>query len=230
MSLLAESMLPSQPGAASGRNLVALLSKFWKMRVVGAHHVPMDGPVLLVSNHTGMLDGPLLGAMSPRPVHVLTKSELFVPPLDSILRWFGQVSVDDATPDRTALRTAVDLLAAGRVVGMFPEGHRGRGDVAHVRHGAAYLVAHSAARVVPVAVLGTRSTSQKLDSVPRLRATVDVVFGEAFRPSVEGDPRRRIVVARSSELIRQRLADHVRTACARTGQVLPTDEPDGPQI
>jgi 1-acyl-sn-glycerol-3-phosphate acyltransferase len=230
VSRMVTSILPSEAGAASGRNLVAFLSNFWKVRVVGAHHVPAAGPVLLVSNHTGVLDGPLLGSLSPRPVHVLTRSELFVPPLDSILRRFGQLSLENAAPDRTALRTAVQLLAAERVVGMFPEGHRGRGDAAHVRHGAAYLVAHSMARVVPVAILGTRSTGQKLDSVPRLRATIDLVFGEAFRPSVEGDPRRRVVVARSSELIRQRLADHVRSACARTGQVLPADEPDGPQI
>jgi 1-acyl-sn-glycerol-3-phosphate acyltransferase len=186
--------------------------------------------VLLVANHIGVLDGFLLGSVGPRPVHVLTKSQLFVPPLDSILRRFGQVSLDYTIPDRSALRTAAELLAAGRVVGVFPEGHRGRGDVAHARHGASYLVAHSTARVVPVAILGTRGTGQKLDSVPRPRATIDVVFGESFRPSVEGDPRRRIVVARSSELIRQRLADHVRTACARTGQVLPADEPDGLQI
>ena len=44
------------------------------------HHtdrVPADGPVIFASNHVGVIDGPMLAVYAPRPVHALTKVEMF---------------------------------------------------------------------------------------------------------------------------------------------------------
>jgi len=212
---------PTTASAATGRNIAALLTRLWRVQVTGAHHVPLDGPVILVANHTGVLDGPVLLGASPRPVHVMAKSALYVPPLDRVLRATGQIELEYETPDRSALLTSLAVLRAGGVIGVFPEAHRGAGDVRHVRHGAAYLTCHSGALVVPVAVLGTRPPGAGKDSLPRLRSRVDVVFGEPVDVRVAGDPHRRAVVARSGERLRQALADHVQVACDRTGQPLP---------
>ena len=107
------------------------------------------------------------------------------------------------------------------MVGIFPEAHRGAGDVQHVRHGVAYLAAATGAPVVPVAVLGTRPPGAGKDALPKVRTRLDVVFGPPLHLRIDGDPRRRAVLARSGEHLRQVLADHVRDACARTGQTLP---------
>jgi 1-acyl-sn-glycerol-3-phosphate acyltransferase len=219
---------PSTARAATGRNLAALAARAWRVRVVGAEHVPAEGPVLLAANHTAFLDGLLLAAAAPRPVHVLAGAELFVPPLDRLLRGTGQIELHHDRADRAALRTAGRVLADGGVVGIFPEASRGSGDVRHVRHEAAYLVARSGARVVPVAILGARPAGGGRDALPRLRARIDVVIGEPVDVRVEGDPRRRAVLARLGERIRQVLADHVRAACASTGQALPGPLPDPP--
>jgi 1-acyl-sn-glycerol-3-phosphate acyltransferase len=178
-----------------------------------------------VANHTALLDGLLLAGSTHRPVHLLAKSEIFLPPFDRFLRAVAQVPLDYDGPDRTALHTARRLLDSGSAVGIFPEAHRGAGDVRHVRHGAAYLQAHTGATVVPVAILGARPAGSGKDAIPRVRSRIDVVFGEPIDISVEGDPARRAVLARSGERLRQQLADHVTQACRRAGQTLPGDLP-----
>jgi 1-acyl-sn-glycerol-3-phosphate acyltransferase len=217
---------PSTAGAATGRNVAALLARAWRLRTSGAELVPGDGPVILASNHPAFLDGLFLVAAAPRPVHVLVSSDAFVPPFSHALTASGAIRVSSGAPDRRALLSAVGALDDGGVVGVFAEPERGAGDVRHVDHAAAYLAARTGAPVVPVAVLGARPVGSGRDSLPRLRARIDVVFGSPLDIRVEGDVRRRAVLARSGERLRQVLADHVRTACARTGQTLPGPLPD----
>jgi 1-acyl-sn-glycerol-3-phosphate acyltransferase len=203
-----------------------MAARAWNLTVTGTELVPHLGPVLLASNHTAFLDGLLLAATSPRPVHVLASADLFAPPLEKLLLGTGQIPIDHDLPDRGALRTAVRVLEAGGVVGVFPEMHRGAGDARHVRHEIAYLAGAAGAVVVPVAILGSRATGARRDALPRLRAPIDVVFGEPVDIRVDGDANRRSVLARSGERLRQVLADHVRAACETTGRTLPDPLPD----
>lgn len=211
-------------GPANARNVAALLSRVWDVRVEAAHLVPHDGPVLLAANHSGLLDGPILVAHSPRPVRTLTKQALFTGVLGRLLSTAGQIPLEYEGPDRSALQEAIRVLGAAQAVGIFPEAHRGRGDVAHVRHGVAYLAARSGAPVVPVAILGTRADWASYDAVPGPRTRIDVVFGEPYAAGAV-DARNRQAVAGLAERLRQRLADHVAYACDRTGQQLPAPPP-----
>lgn len=207
--------------AATGRNIAALLLRAWRLQVVGAEHVPSEGPVILAANHLGVLDGAALAVACPRPVHVLVKSEAYGPGLGALFRSTAQIAINYEGPDRSALLTACEVLGAGGVVGIFPEAQRGDGEVRHVRHGVAYLAARSGAPVVPVAVLGTRPAGAGKGALPPPRARIDVVLGPAVDIRAAGDPRRRAVLAASGERLRQLLADHVHDACLRTGQTLP---------
>ena len=141
--------LPRTSRAATGRNLAAFAARAWKVTVTGADSVPHDGPVLLASYHSAYLDGLLLAAAAPRPVHLLASAELFAPPFARLLRGTGQIPVDHELPDRHALLTAVGVLEAGGAVGVFPEGVRGTGDLPRGRLETAYLAALSGAVVVP---------------------------------------------------------------------------------
>lgn len=205
-----------------GRVLFALA---YRVEVVGREKVPPTGPVLFVGNHSGFLDGPLLPALAPRPTSVLVKRELFRGPLGWFLRLLGHIPITRATGDRTALHTALAVLGrgAGGAVGMFPEGTRGRGDVAAVHHGAAWLGLQSGARLVPVAFLGTRASGAGKGSLPRLRSRLVMEFGSpvelATDPGLTG--RQRVAVA--TEQVRTTLAAHVTAASARHGIDLPDD-------
>ena len=69
-------------GVRVGQRLgVGLLRLLYRARVTGQAHVPSRGPVILVANHVGFIDGPLGFITSPRPVHFLVKRAYFVVPV-----------------------------------------------------------------------------------------------------------------------------------------------------
>lgn len=213
--------LPSTRQAAGGRIVgQALFQTLYRTRVVDPHHVP-SGPVLLAANHTGVLDGPLLFGVAPRPVHFLVKGELFSGPMGWVLARCGQIAIDRSGSDRQALLTALAVLARGGAVGVFPEGARGRGDVEAVHEGLAWLAMAGRAPIVPVACLGTRTTGSSVGRPPKLGREVAVVFGEPVHldqlANQTTDQPRRQVRRQFTEQVRQVLADHVLTSAKRTG-------------
>jgi 1-acyl-sn-glycerol-3-phosphate acyltransferase len=124
-----------------------------------------------------MADGPLLFGALPRRVVFLIKQEMFAGPLGWFLRKIGQLSVRRGVPDRAPLLAAVEVLRAGGVIGVFPEGTRGSGDVAGAQHGAAWLARSSDAVVLPVAC---RGTLRPAGASRRFLPVVDVLIGEPF--------------------------------------------------
>ena len=173
-----------------------------RLQVEGAEHVPVSGPVVLVANHSAFLDGPVLFAAAPREGRFLVKSELYRGPLARALAWLDQVPVNRGRADRTALRAARSALEHGRLVGVFPEGTRGSGDVSTIHDGVGWLVAHAQAPVVPVALFGTRRSERRTTGLR-------VVFGAPVTVSVDGDPSARSTQAAVAERIRVLLAAHV---------------------
>ena len=185
---------------AIGRGLAAGLA-----RVTVTGSVPPGG-VLLAVNHTALVDGPLLYGLLPRPVAFLVKAEVFRGPLGALLRHTGQIPVRRGTAERAPILAALETLRRGGVVGVFPEGTRGTGEVAQVRHGIAYLAVRSGAPVVPVAVHGTAARRGWAFWLPR-RPPVLVAFGTPMALPTGAASRR--TVAAAAEEIRRSLADHV---------------------
>lgn len=210
----------SARGAEVGRRLgVGLMNGLWKPRVLGAWRVPGNGPVILAVNHSHNIDGPMVMGVSPRPVHFLVKKEAFIGPLDPFLRSIGQVKVDRAAADRTAIGAALGVLKADGVLGIFPEGTRGEGDFASLRAGLAYFAVRSGAPIVPVAVLGsTESRGRLIPALPALRSRVDVVFGDAFEAGDGSGRRTRKALDDATVRIQERLTAHLEHARRLTGR------------
>jgi 1-acyl-sn-glycerol-3-phosphate acyltransferase len=127
------------------------------VRVLGREHLPPAGPYLLVSNHVSWSDPPWLEFVVKRPIRYLAKRELFSVPLFGwLIAQAGVFALERDSADRAALRKALAFLAAGEVVGIFPEGHRSRGrGLLRARPGVALLARRSGVPVIPVAVEGT---------------------------------------------------------------------------
>jgi 1-acyl-sn-glycerol-3-phosphate acyltransferase len=195
---------------SAARHAAALLLRLvFRVRVSGVEHLPRTGPVLVAGNHTGFLDGPLVFMMMPRPSALLVKSELYSGPWARVLAFAQQIPVRRGSPDRTALRRALEVLGAGGVLGVFPEGTRGDGRLENVQHGIGYLALRASCPVVPVVCLGTADALPKGHVLPRFRARIDVVFGPAFTIDVPGDPRARSTIAAAAEQVRQHLLAHL---------------------
>ena len=199
----------------------------WNTRIVGADRVPRTGPVVIAANHLGLADGPLMIGTCPRGTHILVKVELFRSPIGFVFRASGQIPVDRRN-GRPALATALAVLQRGGVVGIFPEGNRGRGDASSSRAGTAWLAVRSGAPVVPVAMLGTRRTGESVHRIPGFRRRLLVEFGEPLTLNgLDGVPHRD-AVGRAQEMLRAALAEHVVAVAARSGLDLPTAGPEYP--
>jgi 1-acyl-sn-glycerol-3-phosphate acyltransferase len=228
--------LPSTAGVRGPRTrlltrgrfvLAAVIRTWWDLEIHGADNVPETGPVVMAANHVGWLDGPTLAICAPRPVHALTKQEMFDGPLGHLLKAAGQIELDRFHVDMSAIRVAVKTLHEGRVVGVFPEGRRGPGDMASPRAGAAYLALVTGAPVVPVAFLGTRMPGGTDGSVPPRGTRLAMTFGEPVDLGSKAWPRTQQDMADAAASVTDAIVQTIRTAETVTGMTLPG--PIGPK-
>ena len=117
--------LPSTSGVRAPRTRLlttarpaaqALIRARWDLEIHGADKVPATGPLVMAANHVGWLDGPLLAICAPRPVHALTKQEMFTHGLGAFLIASGQIPLDRFHVDVSAIRVAIKALHDGHAV------------------------------------------------------------------------------------------------------------------
>lgn len=150
--------------------------------VEGRENIPRKGPVVVCPNHFGTLDPPLVPAFLPRSdTWSMAKSEYFRKPLTRLLFTSYQAfPVVRHTADRPALRRSFDLLRAGEVLIIYPEGTRiDAGALAEPEPGAGFIAKRCGCPVVPVALSGTRECLPKGARWPR-RVPVRVKYGKPF--------------------------------------------------
>jgi cytidylate kinase len=161
---------------------VALMRALFRLEARGTEHVPSRGPVLLVSNHSSVLDPPLVGGVCPRQLTFLAKAELFaVPGFGRLIHALNARPVRREGADAAALRVALRALDQGAALLVFPEGTRGpEGRLREPKPGAALLAVLSGAPVVPVFVRGSGRAWPRGRRFPR-PAKVRVAFGPPLR-------------------------------------------------
>lgn len=137
--------------------LLAILIPLFRMKLQHLDRVPPDGALLVVSNHIHNADPLVVNAAFPRPVHFMAKKEAFhVPVLPVLMRLAGAFPVDRGNADRGAIKVALETLAAGIPVGIFPEGTRSvTRALAKAHSGAGLIALMSGVPVMPVVVTGT---------------------------------------------------------------------------
>jgi 1-acyl-sn-glycerol-3-phosphate acyltransferase len=199
----------------------AYFSHRYDVRLHGTEHLPPVGPVIVASNHIGLLDGPLLAAFTPRPVHVLTKKEMFDGHTGPWLRAVGQIPLSRYDVDVGAAKTCVRVLRDGGVVGIYPESTRGAGELHLVHGGVAYLALVTGAPVVPLVMFGTRERGGGVDSVPPTGSRFDFVYGPPVYLGQHAWPRTQAEVRRTAAELRNMLVAHLVDAMALAGRTLP---------
>jgi 1-acyl-sn-glycerol-3-phosphate acyltransferase len=177
--------------------------------VSGAQNMPRTGPLIVCPNHSATLDPPLVPAFLPRSdAWSMAKFEYFTNP---VLGWFFRnyhaFPVVRHTADRRALRRAFDLLKAGHVLIIYPEGTRVEsGLLATPEPGAGFIAQKAGCPVLPVALTGTRECLPKGARWPR-RVQVAIHFGKPFVVAERRATGERISHEEASDAIMLAIAE-----------------------
>ena len=171
---------------------VALMRLLFRVEAIGREHIPEHGPVLLVANHSSVLDPPLIGGVSDRQLTYLAKAELFeIPLFGALIHGLKARPTRREGADPGALRTARRVLEERGALLVFPEGTRGdEGDIRPAKPGAGLLAVSSGATVVPVYVRGSGRAWPRGRRLPR-PAKVTVTFGKPLRFEAERGADRK---------------------------------------
>lgn len=148
----------------------------FRLKRTGQNHIPKTGGCILAGNHTTYMDPPFIGAAAPREVHYLAKRELWD---NKILGWFlTQYNVhplDRGGGDLATMRLALQLLAEGRVLTIFPEGTRSRtGKMLKGKPGIGMIARRSKCPIIPCYSTGQHELSRCLT----LRRRLYIHYGE----------------------------------------------------
>jgi 1-acyl-sn-glycerol-3-phosphate acyltransferase len=142
-------------GALRGatRGLLSILSR---LEVRGLEHVPKSGPVILAANHFSFVDPPILLAASPRMVEFIGGADRINSPgwTRMLPKLWGFIPAYRGAFSRSTLRSSLEILEQGGVMGIFPEGGNWAGLLRPARPGIGFLAAASGASVVPVSIAG----------------------------------------------------------------------------
>ncbi len=178
--------------------LPRLLKMLGGWRAVGAENVPDEGGAVVASNHLSFLDPLALGVAYPRRSYYFAKKELFeVPVFGWIVRKCYAFPVERGAADTRALKNAIEVLKAGELLVMFPEGTRSRDGVMQPFDlGAALTASRAGVPIIPAAVTGTNQVLP-LGARCLRRGSVAVSFGEPidalqFAPKPGKDDLQRI--------------------------------------
>lgn len=165
--------------------LTPFLRFLYRVRVEGAEHVPNTGPVILASNHLSFSDSIFLPLILRRRVTFVAKAEYFEDPKTAwFFRAVGQIPIKrgGGPASQRALESAQEVLEAGGVFGIYPEGTRSPDGRLYKGHtGVARLALRTGAPVVAVAMIGTREAQPIGQAVPRFFMPITIRFSKPMR-------------------------------------------------
>ncbi len=148
---------------------MVLLALLGPIRVANKQRIPRTGGLLVVSNHQSDMDPIVVQWGCPRPIHFMAKSELFeMRSIRGFLDIMKAFPVRRNEADRTALRHAINLLKAGEVVCIFPEGELSEsGKLQDLKEGVAFIAKMARSQVICCGLNGVRRIVPYGKLIPR---------------------------------------------------------------
>jgi 1-acyl-sn-glycerol-3-phosphate acyltransferase len=179
--------------------LTPVLRVLFRPYVTGAENLPASGGAILAGNHTTFLDNFIIPLVVPRRVTFLAKSDYFTGGgLKGMLQRIffsgvGMIPIDRSggAASEAALRTGLQVLRDGELLGLYPEGTRSPdGRLYRGKTGVARMALEVGVPVVPVGLIGMFALQPKGRLLPRL-GKVEVRVGRPLDFSryagMEGD-------------------------------------------
>lgn len=201
----------------------ALVRTLYKVRTIGIENLPVDGPAVLLANHSSYFDALLLCATTRRRIRFLMDPAMIerfrlLKPFLKLYRVIPVSSKSSPAGVARALREARKALEEGYLVCVFPEGGITRtGTIRAFRRGYERIVRGTGFPLVPVYMGGSWGTmwsyrsGRLLGGFGRLmlhRYRVTVVFGKAMPTGTDAFRVRRAVMELSCDWFDSRADEH----------------------
>jgi 1-acyl-sn-glycerol-3-phosphate acyltransferase len=172
-----------------------LIHTIYRVRVTGMDHIPHEGPLIVASNHVSFVDPLILGGMIRRPVNFVMYHRIYnIPLLKFIFKTGKAIPVAGRSENPEVLECAYqrmhDVLAAGDVLGIFPEGRITEdGEIQPFKTGIEKVVSAQPVPVVPIALCNLwGSLFSRRDPLHKRRpyklwARIEMRIGEPIPPA-----------------------------------------------
>ncbi len=166
------------------------------------NRVPSRGPLIIYMNHINFLDAPILYThLQPRPLTGFVKAETWDSPLlGPLFTLWDAIPLRRGEADMAAIRRGVDVLKAGQILAIAPEGTRSEhGRMQNAHAGTVMMALLSRAPLLPIAHFGAEGFRQNF---PHFRRTdFRIVVGEPFVLDNGG--------ARATRATREKMTDEI---------------------
>lgn len=169
----------------------------FRPRIIGRENLPKKGRVIIAPNHRTLLDVPVLGCATMRPLRFMAKKDLFK---YRFVKWYfetnGSFSVDKTEGDPKAVRKALAVLNNEDALVVFPEGRRVRGmAIGELATGVGFLAVKGKAPIVPVGISNLdKPISRKRFFIP-IFTRARVVIGKPITSHLYMDAKTSEIVS-----------------------------------
>jgi len=189
-----------------------VLRAYFRPTVTGIENVPRVGAGIVAANHLSASDEVFTPITARRQVLYFAKAEYFTTPglRGRLTGWLftemGLVPVDRDNPRAAAstIDIGAELLASGKLLGIYPEGTRSPDGRLHkFRTGVARLALRTGAPVIPVGLVGTNEVLPAGERRWR-RVPLEVHYGSPLSfPGRAEDERSSRALREVTEVIRE---------------------------
>ena len=171
-----------------------LIHSVYRLTTSGLERIPDKGPAVIVSNHVSYVDALVISAACRRPIRWVMDQRIFrIPFLSFFFRTIKAIPIAPARIDPQTLERAYDAiareLAAGQLVGLFPEGKRTfDGKMNEFKGGIRKILDRTPVPVVPLALRGLWQSifarnRDKLRHAMKLFPRIGMAVGEPLDPA-----------------------------------------------
>ncbi len=171
--------------------------------IAGLEKVPLEGGLLIATNHLSRLDPPLVYVTIQRSDMTAMVADTYkkFPGINWLIKKVRGIWVARGEADVRALKEARQYLQAGGALGIAPEGTRSRqGSLLPGKTGAAYLADKAGVPVLPTAAWGTEDAVARLLTLRKPR--IYLRFGDpVLLPPVERRTREQDLQRNTDEIM-----------------------------
>ncbi|MBF8982809.1 1-acyl-sn-glycerol-3-phosphate acyltransferase [Lutibacter sp. B2] len=160
--------LKEQNNLIEYENLISNITYHWgkktfdasgsTLEVEGLENIP-EGPIVVISNHQGFFDIPVLLFAIHKPISFIAKIELAtIPIFGTWMKLIKCIFIDRDNPRQSlkAINSGVNLLKEGHSMVIFPEGTRSKGStMGEFKKGSLRLATKAKVPILPVTIKGT---------------------------------------------------------------------------